>query len=451
MSKRTKNPKVSIDPAQKLKLQHHATNMIRAFLDGVVSESDQSSFNGPYGFSFFEGYTAQFTKSFLDSQADFTQLAAKVLKAKAAHEPTIRTLGLKASQRYVQAIAGNKNNDQDGKQLQTAVQSLIDTTLEELSKIYKHIEANFLTVHHGYVGVIELGRVRSMTTEDATKNTPLSNLTKIRLVPGRYGENFLLPDGVMAVGMPDMTWVVDVPATKENVAEEAKSLIDVAVSFMRLSASPWTSRFPKIGEIEPHPILPAVTGTPHVSFHGEMTYTGGWKVPPIYEITPGVAVQLQLPITQKKANFLFDPPGNSLAMRVAQGLGWMTRGRQVSDRAERLLSFFTALEALLTSKDKSDPVTQTISRYVSVIQTQKLNERVAIYNKVKALYGLRSAVVHSGKREVLWQDVNTLQALVEDVYCVVLKNCDLSMSQDTFAQSLAEASHGLPWVFAAPK
>lgn len=122
----------------------------------------------------------------------------------------------------------------------------------------------------------------------------------------------------------------------------------------------------------------------------------------------------------------------------------------MSDRAERLLSFFTALEALLTSNDKSNPVTQTISRHVSVIYTQKLPDRMDIYNRLKALYGLRSAIVHAGKREVLWGDVNTLQTIVEAVFFVVLKRCDLAMSQDVFAQSLADASHGLQWEFAKP-
>ncbi len=128
----------------------------------------------------------------------------------------------------------------------------------------------------------------------------------------------------------------------------------------------------------------------------------------------------------------------------------MTRGRQVSDRAERLLSFFTALEALLTSNDKNDPVTQTISRHVSVICNQDVKKRVDVYNKIKGLYSLRSAVVHAGRREVLWQDVNNLQAYVENTFWFVLNRCDLTMTQERFAQSLADASHGLRWEFAAP-
>jgi hypothetical protein len=128
----------------------------------------------------------------------------------------------------------------------------------------------------------------------------------------------------------------------------------------------------------------------------------------------------------------------------------MTRGRQVYDRAERLLSFFTALEALLSSDDKSTPVTQTISRHLSVIYTQDIKIRVAVYNQIKGLYALRSAVVHAGRREVLWQDVNHLQGYVERVFRIVLSRCDLAMGQDRFAQSLADASHGMRWEFATP-
>jgi hypothetical protein len=43
---------------------------------------------------------------------------------------------------------------------------------------------------------------------------------------------------------------------------------------------------------------------------------------------------------------------------VGQGLGWLSRGRQAESRTERFLFFFTALEALLSSDDKGDPVTQ---------------------------------------------------------------------------------------------
>ncbi|WP_426129161.1 hypothetical protein [Pararhizobium sp. PWRC1-1] len=169
----------------------------------------------------------------------------------------------------------------------------------------------------------------------------------------------------MTLYMPGSVWVVEVPATKANVAEEAKWLIDVAVSLMRLSTSQWKGHLPGIGELEAHPIYPTIHAQPHMTFDDASTATlPGW-----YETTAKAVVDQNLPKIQSLASILFDPSDKSLAQRVAQGLGWMTRGRQVADRAERLLSFFTALESLLTSTDKTDPVTQTISRHVSVIYT----------------------------------------------------------------------------------
>ncbi|WP_192936347.1 hypothetical protein [Sinorhizobium meliloti] len=47
---------------------------------------------------------------------------------------------------------------------------------------------------------------------------------------------------------------------------------------------------------------------------------------------------------------------------------------------------------------------------------------------MKTLYSLRSEVVHAGKREVLWEDVNALQGVAEGVYRIVLERCDLSMT-----------------------
>jgi hypothetical protein len=245
--------------------------------------------------------------------------------------------------------------------------------------------------------------------------------------------------------------VVQVSATKKNAIEEAKWFIDVAISLMRLSARHWKGVFPDIGKIEPHPTYPTNLMHPRATIAGDVASLGGMTLPPWYEIDEGIASALNAPEIQARAKVLFDPSNGSLAQRVAQGLGWMTRGRQVSDRSERLLSFFTALEALLTTSDKSDPITQTISRNVSVIWTQDVKKRVEVFNRIKNYYSIRSSVVHSGRREVLWQDVNNLQNFVEGVFWVVLNQCDLTMSQERFAKSLAYASHGLRWEFAEPE
>jgi hypothetical protein len=154
-------------------------------------------------------------------------------------------------------------------------------------------------------------------------------------------------------------------------------------------------------------------------------------------------VLMSAPFTDYAA--VFTAKEGSVAERVAQGLGWMTRGRQSADRAERLLYFFTAVEALLTNSDKTAPVTQTIARHASVILADTPQDRVKIAGQFKSLYGLRSALVHSGKRGVGRSDADTVQALVEALYDRVLALVPLSSDAQNLNLALDKASYGGAW------
>lgn len=436
----------NFDQLQKKQLLEHAKKIIMGFEKGVVRVDDPKPLEwGENGMTLFDSYMVRFTEDFLIARREFTSLAAKMLKARSAHENTIRTMCLKAGQEYVKLVDTSETEIPDAHV--NAAEGLVKTVLAEAGREYVHIEPNFL-IRHLVSDVISIGRVRSMPTELAASNTALKKNKKIRLAVGDYPKQCWSDDGV-TLCMPPSVWVVDVPATKENVGEEAKWLIDVAVSLARLSAKQWQGHLPRVGDLEAHPTYPTIPSQPHVTMEEGTAHTGGGRLPGWYEAGAEVLSELASPEMKSRAAILFDPTDKSLAQRVAQGLGWMTRGRQVSDRAERLLSFFTALEALLSSEDKSAPVTQTISRHLSVIYTQDVKTRVAVYNQIKALYALRSAVVHAGRRDVLWQDVNSLQLYAERVYSIVLNRCELTMSQTRFAQSLADASHGMRWEFAA--
>nr|WP_321440362.1 HEPN domain-containing protein [uncultured Hyphomonas sp.] len=436
--------KKTFDKNQKKPLQEHAKKMLEAFVKGVVMKNDPKAHNwGEGGFTFFEGYSARLTEDFERARHDFTQLAAKMLNARSASENTIRTLCLKAGQEYVKKWASS--DEASPPSLETAAAGLVDTVLAEAGRTFIHIEPNFL-VRHSVPDVVTIGRVKSVRTDLALGAAGIKEDGRVKIVAGNYpqqiwdGERYTLE-------MPASVWVVDVAATKDNVTEEAKWLIDVAISLMRLGATDWPGVIPKIGEPEPHPTFPTIHNQPHVTMEGETVFMGGRKVAGWYEVTAEIAEQLSSKDFQARADVLFDPADKSLGQRVAQGLGWMTRGRQAVDRAERLLAFFTALEALLTSDDKNAPVAETISRHISVICTQNLNSRSEIFKGVKKLYGLRSSVVHAGRRDVLGSDVKKLQFYVEAVYWTVLNRCELTMKQERFAKSLADASHGQQWEF----
>lgn len=435
------------DIQQKRILLSHARRVILSFRGGIILADDPKPFEiGNFGFVLFEGYGVRFNIDYITALRDFTGLASKMLKARNAHEQTIRALCQDAGQAYVKLVLSTEETTPGA--LESVAISLVETVLNEVGREYVHIEPNFLMIHDA-ADIVSLGRVRSMRTEMAGTITELSGFEAIRLELGRYPDMVFDADCV-TLCMPQSVWVVEVPATLENVTEESKWLIDVAVSLIRLSTAHWPRSLSRPGAVEPHPTYPTIHDHPHITLDGDSFVAGRGKRQSCYQVTAEVAADLASREVQEKASILFDPADKSLAQCVAQGLGWMTRGRQASDRAERLLSFFTALEALLTS-DSADPVTQTISRHVSVIWSQDLNTRVSVYNQIKRLYSLRSAVVHRGQREVMWQDVNSIQAYVESVFWIVIDRCDLRMSQEVFSRSLADASHGLPWSFASSK
>ena len=103
------------------------------------------------------------------------------------------------------------------------------------------------------------------------------------------------------------------------------------------------------------------------------------------------------------------------------------------------------MEALLTSNDKSAPITQTIARHASVILAHKPEDRVKIASQIKDLYGLRSSLVHAGKRGVSKTDADAVQYLVESLYDRVLDQMALDADAQKFSNALEQASYGGPW------
>ena len=436
----------SFNEQDKKRLLEIAKNILIAFADGAMKSGDHVSSNriAMFGLSLFDEFWVNYTETFVNERRKFTALAAKMLKARAAHESTIDNFCLNAGKEYVKQIATSADGQQVS--IERAAQHLVDEVLSEAGKEYIHILPNFLILHE-VADIIALGRVRSMRTELAKDNTMLSRHPKIKLevMPGldqQWG------DEERVLHMPQSVWVVEVPATKENVDEEAKWLIDVALSLMRLSASKWAHMRPDAGEQEPHPTLPPQFTIPTVMIEGDWVLAGGVEWPKIYRVNHEVVAELAASSTQSRAATLFDAIDGTLAKQVARGLGWMSRGRRATDRAEKLLFFFTALEALMSSGDKDSPITQTISRYASVIYTPDVKMRVEVFKRIKSLYGMRSATVHSGMREVLGDDVRDLQFIIENVFWSVLNYCDLKMVHKKFIESLADASHGLRWEFA---
>lgn len=245
-----------------------------------------------------------------------------------------------------------------------------------------------------------------------------------------------------------LSWRVSLNASKNNLEEEALWLINIAVSLFRLSYKNHVKDFfPRPGENEPLPNVGKTIEKTGFSANQKaaQVFIGGGEVPPSYTID-----KKALGFTKRKkfiglTNAIFAPKKGTLAERVSQGLGWLTKGRQANDKSEKFLFFFTAIEALLSSSDKSAPVVQTISRNAASILAKDVQGREQIAYELKKLYGARSALVHAGKRGVPKKDVILIQLYAETLFWVILEKMDLNIKLETFQQGLNKASYGNKW------
>jgi hypothetical protein len=114
------------------------------------------------------------------------------------------------------------------------------------------------------------------------------------------------------------------------------------------------------------------------------------------------------------------------------------------DRAERLLFFFTSIEALLM-RGPSDPVTETVARFSSIMLDNEPVARERIYKRVKKLYGVRSTVTHSGSRAVTNDEAESVHNLAEALYRRVFNTPKLVQRQEEFIAELEAATHGAAW------
>lgn len=138
-------------------------------------------------------------------------------------------------------------------------------------------------------------------------------------------------------------------------------------------------------------------------------------------------------------------PVDSLAERAGRGLGWLSRGREASDRAERLLFFFTALETLLARKQAEGRVTEMLSRSAAVLWTDDSEKRTSFEKRFKTLYDIRSKLVHRGERGVSDKDANSVQVIAESIFARILTSANLTKPHNAFLGELHRCCDGAPW------
>ncbi|MGQ0531079.1 MAG: hypothetical protein ACT4OF_00120 [Caulobacteraceae bacterium] len=296
------------------------------------------------------------------------------------------------------------------------------------------------------VEFLDLGPVRIANSEHATKRLGAKAPRNMTFTTGSQSGFAVLPEAQhLVVEVGPFCWIVDVNAAPGNIEEEAIWLIDVAVSLLRLVHKKATDLFPRLGEVEPHPTEEASRRSMRATMKGDGLSVGGTSIVTSYTINTEVVSWLSDDDAQRWITHVFDPPKGTLAERVHAGLGWLSRGRQAKGRAERLLYFFTALEAVLSAPDKAEPVVQTVARNASVILSNDNKVRASIAKDIRRLYGRRSALVHAGRRDISKSAATSVQLFAEGVFRTVLARTDPKDEFSSFHSSLAEATYGLTW------
>ncbi|BBC74350.1 conserved hypothetical protein [Altererythrobacter sp. B11] len=294
---------------------------------------------------------------------------------------------------------------------------------------------------------IEIGRVIIEKSESKVKELE-KNKNNLRFIIGDdwgIGLNFEGEDVKCFASIPKTMWAIKLSAADPLREEEALWLVDISLTLLRLSVKrPDLGLLaPSLGDNEPHPfLLPDRSDHSLAILPNGTAEMGGLSTPNVYEITSEGGRAIHEPLTQRKIAMIFEPRAGSIAERFAQGCGWLTRGRRSKDRSDRLLYFFTAIEALLSDSDRSAPVVQTIARHSATLLSDEHEKREAIARDVKNLYGIRSALVHAGKRGAYDIDCNSAQLITELLYARIWSDIDLSISHRTLLDELGRASYG---------
>ena len=389
-----------------------------------------------------KGFLFVVTDDVLKAQYDFVARCVKLLGANLGNEKEVEEL---AWEQVALSLANNS-----APEVSIITKRFLDALSNHTKRSFKYVAPNHLIKFHEQARKIEIGPVEAILSDDLTPNL------NYNIESGSEFSIFLGPNG-MLIQLPQICWHVSVDVTEGNVREEAAWLINVAISFLRLSYSrskvdffPSSGKrshfFPSFGEVETMPLIkPKVNDQGIIIDILNNNVKTNSSIPRLYVVDDAVAAITKEKEFKDRARVIFNPHKNSLAKRFSQGLGWLTRGRQTVDRAERFLFFFTAIESLLSSNDKTAPVIQTISRYAATILSPDAEDRAIIAKDIRSLYSARSALVHTGEHNVSYSESIAAQRIAETLYKKVMENVSLTISFKEFQRSLSDASYGLPW------
>lgn len=137
--------------------------------------------------------------------------------------------------------------------------------------------------------------------------------------------------------------------------------------------------------------------------------------------------------------FLKDDKDTELCKLISQSIQYFAATLSQPDLHRRVVDIFTIMESL-TLKSVDDKIISVLSTYIPKILTKDPIERKGIAKLLKTMYGIRSAVIHHGKRQDF--DMNDLANLQRCLRVLILRLIQLSdkhVKKDTILQEIDDA------------
>jgi hypothetical protein len=221
--------------------------LARTFLEtyqaaSVVSEEDaRRILMGDGGYSQFEGGMVELTDQVSTATDNLVDKAIKMIGPKGANERALAGLAEEVGRDLIRGEID----------LEAAVTKLIQSFAEEGNSSFEVILPNYLIDFRDGARSITIGRVRAALSDDVSAELGRRGINvEIKQGP-QLSQSFR--DRNLVLTFPRQCWVVNVAAARDNAQEEAKWLLDVAVSLLRMSYKVIGPMFPMAGDIEPHP------------------------------------------------------------------------------------------------------------------------------------------------------------------------------------------------------
>jgi len=413
-----------------------------AFSAAVVTSRPQL-LDSQFGFTFGSSGWVNRTSDMIETSKQFSNYITKMLGARFGDEKVLSDL-------IQNAAHDSLKSSHSAAQFQDAVLLAISKTLDQDFEIYL---PNRLVTLGPRIRPLKIGNVRVLSLVHldseiqelvAEIEKPHPNLSlQISHSDNQISVN--MPGHIIMVPSSKMMWAVKVNVSRRHVNEEAIWQIGIAVSLMRLLSNDWCGREPSIGDIEPNAVTyDKFSGDNALLRNGSNLSFGGGKIPGHYIVDSKISKRLRAKKSVGIINNVFNHRSGTIGEQVYNALGWLSRGRQAIDRSEKLLYFFTAIEAVL-SRGNDSPVIDTIARHGSVMLSANVQNRPDIAKRFKRLYGFRSSTVHKGARDASNLAVKEAELLASILLYVALLKIDMSQKHTTFSEHLSSASYGLHW------